>query len=414
MELSLDDSVTLALENNSIIKIAELDKKDAVFVVNGAKANFGPKLVYTQTDTRSLNAPYTTIMPVVYAPFWTISPNFTFSTIYDNRMILNLPLYTGGKLESQLDQAKVNLKITDLEVRKIKQQLKLNTTILYFNALQSRDLLRVCQDVVDDLVNHLQNVRDQYAAGVVAKFDILRSEVEVADAQQDLIKAKKQYDLAIANLNNVMGLPLNNQVKLKENLEYSKDVLSLDACEKYALTSRPEITQSQASIDSAKDEVKVAKSEYLPQINFNGTNDWHDNDFIGLKNSNWSISLSVSVNIFDSGLTKSKVQRSENSVCKAQEKAKQAIDLTALEVHKAYLSIEEAQARIETSKVTVNKAEEDLKIAEDRYSAGVGLNLDVIDAQLALTKAKTNYIQAVYDFNVSKANLEKAMGIDVK
>jgi outer membrane protein TolC len=118
--------------------------------------------------------------------------------------------------------------------------------------------------------------------------------------------------------------------------------------------------------------------------------------------------------LFDTNLTLSKVKQAETEVAQATEKFRQTKDSVSLEVRQAYLSMKEAEKRIETSQVAVAKADEDFKIAQVRYSAGVGTNLDVIDAQLALAQAKTNYIQALYDYNTSKAKLDKAMGVTVK
>ena len=119
------------------------------------------------------------------------------------------------------------------------------------------------------------------------------------------------------------------------------------------------------------------------------------------------------MNLFDGNVTKAKVRQAEASLTKSVEQANQKQDVIQLEVRQAYLNMLEAEKRITTSKVTVDKGQEDFKIAQVRYSAGVGTNLDVIDSQLALTQAKTNYIQAMYDYNTSRAKLDKAMGIAV-
>jgi outer membrane protein TolC len=124
--------------------------------------------------------------------------------------------------------------------------------------------------------------------------------------------------------------------------------------------------------------------------------------------------LAVSLNVFDSGLTRAKINEAQMDVDKAREQARQTKDGIALEVRQAYLNMKEAEKRIDTSGVAVTKAEEDFKIAQIRYSAGVGTNLDVIDAQVALTQAKTNYVQSLYDYNTSRANLNKAMGIGMR
>ena len=119
------------------------------------------------------------------------------------------------------------------------------------------------------------------------------------------------------------------------------------------------------------------------------------------------------MNLFDGNVTKAKVRQAEARLTKSVEQANQKQDVIQLEVRQAYLNMLEAEKRITTSKVTVDKGQEDFKIAQVRYSAGVGTNLDVIDSQLALTQAKTNYIQAMYDYNTSRAKLDKAMGIAV-
>ncbi len=174
------------------------------------------------------------------------------------------------------------------------------------------------------------------------------------------------------------------------------------------------MAQAQANIAIAKDQIKIARSGSLPTLDFNGNNGWEARNFPGAKNSNWLVSLNLGLNVFDSGLTRSQVKQAEYGVTTAQETARQTRDNIALEVRTAFLSMKEAEKRIDTSKVAVDQAEENFRIAEVRYTSGVGTNLDVVDAELALTQAKTNYIQALYDYNTSKAQLDKAMGIMVK
>lgn len=295
-----------------------------------------------------------------------------------------------------------------------RQQLQLSATTAYFNVLQTRNLFEVSKQAVVDFASHLKNVQAQFDAGTVARSDVLQTEVQLANAQDGLIKAQNNYELAIANLNNVIGLPLDTEIKLKEDLKFQQYSLKLDDCIRYALTNRPEMAQAQANVAIARDQVKVARSGSLPSLGFTATNGWEASNFPGAKNSNWAVSMTASMDVFDSGLTKSQVKQAEYGVTTSQEQARQTRDNISLQVRQAYLSMQEAAKRIDTSKVAVGKADEDLKMSEVRYAAGVGTNLDVIDAELALTQAKTNYVQALYDFNTSKAQLEQAMGIPVK
>jgi len=401
VELSLDDSIALSLKNNPTIKIAEAGKLKSLWGIDQAQAGKGFVLNYAHQDQR-FDTPVSSGAP------------FTAQNSFSNQLTLGLPIYTGGKLEGLIDQAKLTYRVSDLNVDATRQQLKLSATTSYFNVLATRNLLEVAKQSVNDFAAHLKNVQAQYDVGTVARSDVLQTQVQLANAQDNLIIADNNYNLAMANLNNVIGLPLSGEIKLKEDLKYQQYPLTLDDSVKYALTSRPEIAQSQANIAIAKDQIKVAQSGSLPTLAFNGNNSWSAPDFPGAQNSNWTVSLNLGLNVFDSGLTRSLVKQAEYGVATAQETARQTRDTIALDVRTAYLSMKEAEKRIDTSKVAVDQAAENFRISELRYTAGVGTNLDVVDAELAQTQAKTNYIQALYDDNTSKALLDKAMGLPVK
>ena len=119
------------------------------------------------------------------------------------------------------------------------------------------------------------------------------------------------------------------------------------------------------------------------------------------------------MNIFDSGVTLSKVHAAEEKLLQAEETYRDTVNSVELEVRSNYLGLREAEKRISTTQVAVAKAEEDFHIAQVRYMAGVGTNLDVIDAQVALTEAKTNFVNALYNYNTSKIALETSMGVPV-
>jgi outer membrane protein len=157
--------------------------------------------------------------------------------------------------------------------------------------------------------------------------------------------------------------------------------------------------------------IKMAKSGKLPSVSLSASNGWNGSVLPGSGDDDWSVGLSASWSIFDAGSTSAKVKQADASLDKAKEQLVQVKNSAALEVRQNYLSMQEAEKRIDTNKVAVGKAEEDLVIAREKYNAGVGTNLDVIDAQLALTQAKTNEIQALFDYNVNVAKIDKAIGL---
>ncbi|MBP2627305.1 MAG: tolC 2 [Firmicutes bacterium] len=404
IELSLEDSIALAFKNNPNISIANSSREKSYWAVEQAKAVKGFSLDFTHSDKRYNSSP----------SYLNSLEQYTYYTKFDNSISLSLPIYSGGKLESQIDQAKLNLKVSDLNIDATKQQIKQCVTTYYFSVLQYHNALQVSQETVDNYLSHLKNVQAQYKAGMTPKSDVLSSEVSLANAQNSLIKAQNNYALAVANLNNAIGLSLDSEIKLNEDLQYEQYSQTLSDCEKYALANRPEMAQYQAKIAIAEYDGKIAKSSYQPTVSFAATEDWYDKEFSSLSHNNWLVSLTASFNIFDSGLVNSKVNQSKASLDTAQEQARQERDTILLEVRQYYLSMYEAEKRIDTSKVAVDQAKESLRIAEVRYAAGVGTNLDVLDALLSQNTAKTNYIQALYDYNTNKAQLDKAMGVAVK
>lgn len=395
-ELSLDDSIALALKNNPAIKMAIADQEKAAW---GSKENQGnklPTLSLAHSDSRSSSG--------MGAGF-----NDNFST----SLRLNWPLYTGGRLEGQIRQADLNEDIASLGVVKAQEQLKLDTTMAYYNVLQGQNLVKVNQQTALNLTEHLKNVQAQYEVGTIAKADVLRSEVELANAQQNLTKTQNTYEVAVASFNNITGMPLDNKNIMKDDLGYVKYGMSLEESIQLAKERRPEITQSQDGIEVAKTGIKIADSGRLPTVALTANQGISGASFPG-ENSNWSIGVSASWNLFDGGITSAKVNAANANADKVKAGDQQLRDGIELEVRQAYLSMKEAEARIETSKVAVSKAEEDLKASKAKYYAGAGTNMDVIDAQVALTQANNNATQALYDYNVNKAKLAKAVGLGVK
>jgi len=396
VELSLDDSIKMALQNNSSIKLAAFDKDSAHIAIDVAKGANGPTLTYTHSSDRSKS-----------------SSTYTTYNSFANQLTLSMDVYTGGKVESEIASAKLDYKVADLSVEESRQQIKLDATTAYFTILQTQNAVQVDQETVNQMTVHLGNVQAQYAVGTVAKTDLLASQVTLADDQQTLTKAQNAYDVAVASFNNVVGLPLSTDLILKDNLSHEPYTMSFADSIKYAMLHRPGITQAEYNIEIAKQAVTTANAGLMPTVGVSATEGLSDDKFAGLDKNNWSVGLTATWTPFDSGVTKASIKKAKSNVAKSVETAKQTKDTIELAVRTEYLTMVEAEKRIGTSQVTVNQAQENLKIAEVRYGAGVGTNTDVIDAQVALTTAKMNYIQALYDYNTGKASLYKAMGTPV-
>ena len=404
-EITVDEAVRLALANNPSGKIAVFEFEAAKGALTSARSYRWFTISAQHKDSWTWNGE-------TYNKKYGYDPNFVVDS-FTNSASLNWTLWSGNKIESQVSQAKLSLDSSQWGIAKARQQLKYDATDAYFKFMAARDNVKLSQESVERLERYLRDVKLQFDVGVVAKVDVLRSEVSLAQARQTLIEAQNTYDLTMANLNNIIGLPLTTELNIKGDMGYARYEKELAACVDAALRQRPEISQYTDAAKIAQEGVTIAKSGYLPTVSAVYNAGWSNDQFPGGNNYNWSVYLLTSWTLFDSGLTAGKVKQAVEGYKKAQEQLKQTVDSVQLDVRSTYLSLKSSEQSIATSSSAVGLAEEDYKIKVIRYQAGVGTNLDVLDAQVALTTAKNNYLQAMYNFNNYRAKLDKAMGVSV-
>jgi outer membrane protein len=326
--------------------------------------------------------------------------------------ILQVPLYTGNKLESMADMAKRGKTAMDLDRTSTKQQLALEVTTSYYNVLQALSLSSVAQQAVDDFNVHLANVQHHYDVGNVALSDVLQTQVRLANARNNLIKAQNAVTMARYKLNKVIGLNLTDDTQLDERVSYEPYTATLEESLTNAFKNRPEVQQAKLKVAMAKDKVKIAHSESLPTVGAAAVGNVSDTVPASSKDdTNWTVGVNVSFNIFDNKLSKSKTKEALADLTIATEQERQLEDAITLEVSNAYLSVKEAGERIKNNQVAVDQSTRDYAMAQERYETGICTNLDVMDAQVAMTQAKTNYVVSIYDYVNSRAQLSKAMGM---
>lgn len=415
LELDLEETIQRALLTNPSVKIAESQRKEAKADYSAAKSARGISISLNHSTGRGGYADNTRYF--TYDNLGDRIPQYdkSIGNSHSNSITASLPIFTGGELQGQIGQAKANYRSMLSAEEQAYNEMKETATTGYFNMLNATNMKALRQESVDRLQAHLDNVIAQYNVGIVARADVLRSEVELANAQQNYITASNEYDVAEATLNNIIGTPLNTTLKLKDSLQYVPYDNDMAYCLAYSEQHRPELKQAEYGVDAAEAALVVARSGHMPKIYANASDNWGGNgsNWPGDDDENWSVGVTASINVFDSGVTWSKIHAAQEALVQAKESQRQIKDAVELEVRTDYLSMREAEKRISTAQVAVASAEEDYHIAVVRYQAGVGTNIDVMDAQEALTQAKTNYYQALYNYNTSKAALNTSMGVGV-
>lgn len=411
VELNLEDAMQRAFNTNPAITIAGYERDSARASYNAARNSRWISISGTHSTQRS---GYDDYHPVKNNITVTLSLSKEIGNAHANSLSASLPIYTGGKLSGTIKKAKAGYLYSEQGLQKAYNDMRTTVTNGYFDMLQADNMQKLGRESVDRLADHLKNVEAQYEVGVVAKVDVLRSQVELANAKQSLIKAENAYQIAEANLNKIVGLPMDTQLKLDNILVYTPYENDMQYCLDYAAMHRPELEQAKQNVEAAKGALRVAISGHMPQVAAAAQQKWSDSNWPGDENGNWAVGVTVNLNIFDSGVTVSKIHGAEADLAKAHETYRDTVDAVNLDVRSNYLNLREAEKRIDTTKLAVSQAEEDYRIAQLRYMNGVGTNTDVLDAQVALTDAKTNYLQAMYDYNTCKTNLETAIGVPMQ
>ena len=336
VDMTLEESVRTALDNNYTIKQQEAEYDSAVWARHQARRSFGPTVNWQSTATK-MGGKY-------YEDMLHLSRN------YGNTLSLTMPIYTGGQLEGAIKAADLAMNANELGLELCKQQVKAATMSAYYQALQAKNQIKVAQDSVNTLTEHLKNVNAQYTVGTVAKSDVLGTQVQMANAEQNLINANNSYDVAIASLNNVMGLPTDTELNLTDSLDYNVYEIPLEECTAYARSNRPDVLMADYQVAIAEAGVQQAKAGYMPKVSAQASKSWAGEDPFGSEetdqryqsSNNWTAGVVLSWDIWDNNVTQSKVNQSKAAVAKAEAAAENTRQSGDLEVRTAYLNLKAA------------------------------------------------------------------------
>lgn len=440
VDLNLPKTVQMALDYNRDIKNSQYALKKAEYAINQAQAGKKPTVDYTFGAQRSRATDVATyagssagssgtsralldIMrrldmdPSAYAGSGSAKSANSISNAFSNGISVNIPLYTGGLVEGQIDVAKLGKTNAQEEILRVEQATKYSAIQGYYGLLAYQELQGVYHEAVDNLQGHLDNVQAQYNVGTKARVDVLSSDVSLANAKTTAITADNNVAVAESNLNNILGLPLETKLNLADHqLPFDTYNISLQEATDYAMKYRPEVLQAAIAVQQAERNIDIANAGNRPTVAITGGNNWADNTFPGIdaNKRSWNIGAGVTYNFYDGGATKAKVNQAKQDLLVARETEQKTREAVQLEVKQAYLNIRSAAQKVEETQTVVDQARENYRIQNIRYQAGVGINLDVLDAQLSLNEAQVNHIQALYDYNVGIAKLEQVMGVDVE
>jgi len=389
-ELSLPECITIALQQQSDVLQGEYALKGSAAKVTQAKSSYYPQITVDASQ------------PVIQEGMPQVSTDGSIS------LGLSQNLYDGGLRELKIHRAQDDLAQNTASLERTRQTVTFNVTKSYYSLLRAQRLADVSNTQVQYIQGQLQMAEARVAAGDAAEVELLPIQAELANAQVDALAAKNSARTATIQLQQAMGLPLQGDFAIQEaTVAEDQAILTLDESLAQAKARRPEVRESKASLDSAGTAVKTAKLDLSPRPVVTGQ---MGQDLTGDNGNTISLSAGIAYSLFSGGNTRAVYDEAIASRDSARVRAAQVDKDIVAEVEQAYLNLTDAQERRNASDVSLQAARRNLDAQEERYRQGLAIPLDLLNAQLQLTTANNNAVQARYDYYTALAQLDYATG----
>ncbi len=392
--LTLEQCINIGLENNPTFQSSQYRVEENKTKIDEAYSNYYPTVNFNSSaDTYSKD---------------------NSSLRYDNYstgVSASYNLFNGFRTKATYNAAKDNYDANTYQHESNRQDLTLSIIYGYYKTLQAERILKSTEEAVKSSKLHLEFAIAKQKAGMVTRSDILKSEVELSNAELDQIKAANTLLNFRGNLHQLLGLPPNNPLKIVDDLSNLDNNLiqSYNSYLNEAIQSRTELKSFQSLSNAQSNYIQIAKSEYFPSVNANANYNFAGEEISGMK-QNWWLGMTLTIPVFNGFSTKARVS-GEKLALKGLEKDFEALkQQISQEVWTAYLAVNESFDRIETTAKGLESARENLSLAEGEYKEGVGSMIQLTDAQTSFVTAEQNYIQSVADYKISFAELERTIG----
>ena len=409
---TLDKAISQALENSYKLKARNERIEQATDIMKQARADFLPKLGTAYSYNRLSEPPisrsstlFGTNIPLVVGT----EDNYRWT------WFLRQPLFTGFALTSSYRLAELGIDQSQLESALEKLDLVLRVKEAYFNILGADKAVEVAETTVESLTQTVKVARSFFEVGMIPINDVLKAEVELASAEQSLVRGRNLAQTTRSNFNTVLVRPVNAPVEVEDILVYKPEEGQYDTLEKKAFDNRPEIKILDVNILQADQQIRLAKSKYYPEVSF--TYQYiSEGDEAAVKGSryvdanHWEALVVANWTFWEWGKTYFAGREKESLKRQLTETKADVEDGIRLQVKQAVLDLDSSAKNIPTTQKGVDAGEENLRVNAERYKAQVSTITDLLDAQTLLARARLDYYRALYDHNLAKARLDRAVG----
>jgi outer membrane protein len=411
MPLSLTDCYRLAEQNQPDLATAEAEVHVAEAHLKERRSPYFPHLSFGATHNQQTYN---------YVPTPGVSPTTANSQFNGERWSNSPYYYTGlnfsqniydfGLTRGSVERGKAELAQAQENRDRVRQETLLNVRNGYFSVLAAQQLVQVRQSTVQDQSKHLDQINAFFQVGRVPKIDVTRQEVQLANAQLDLVQAQSDLTVTQAALATAMGLPVKNTFTLVDILSAAQALDAVDGYLTEARTLRPDLRALRQAINAAEGDIVAARSNFKPRLNFSSFADFQNLKFPLIWNVGFGESLLQP--LLSGGYNRAYLNETEQAKSAAESTLRSAVLQVDREVYTDYANTTVAQQQIELATKADQEARENLAFAEGRYSAGVGNIIELTDAELLAATAGAQVVTARYSYQLAYGRLEVAAGKD--
>jgi outer membrane protein len=416
--LTLFEAIDTAVKNNYSLKLAAERINVARYTVTENAAQGLPQLNITTSYGRQdpINAAAPVAGGVGSSPQFAAFLGTSRVNTFRNQVSLSQVLFAGFRVIDGIRLANINVDLAQEGYRQTRQDVVNNVSSAYYNALKSFQLVQVNKSSLKQAELHVEQAKKLEKAGVGIKLDVVRAANQLVNIQLQLSQALNSLEKSKKSLNLAMGRSIDFPFELNVEAKVPQLEAEEEKSLQDALDKRSELKQLKLRKEMDEITTTIQSRTNWPTISANVAYNLTDTAVISgntVNNQNLNYGLNMNWPVFDGLLTQARVQKAQNAIIQDQINIDQTQQSVILDVKQALLDIQEARERIILAKQGVSLAEESLRISRIRYENGVGISLDVIDSQIALTQAQANLINAEFDLNISRVKLYKAVGIDI-
>ena len=413
-EMTLEQLIQIGLSNQPRLRSAQAALEGADARVGIARSGYFPQINTTMLYARQTSNVAGGVNPAT-GNVQNRSVSDTSVNRHDFTARFSQNVFDSFRREWNIQAARQDQNAAKFDLSTTRQDVVLNVQTAYYDYLLARRLVGVNQEAVQRNLQNLERARGFFEVGTRPKIDVTRAQVDLANAELALVRARNAVAVTFATLNNAIGEPEHSLYRVSEALEIPPQIVkpeewlsTLEESNRIARENRTELRALRARIRSAEANLTLAKRNFLPSLSADANWTYRGQDLPWAPN--WTVGGTLTVPVLNPPLF-SQVNEAAANLASAQASEEITAQNITLEVQQSFVDLVSARERIRTSEVLLTQARENLALAQGRYQVGVGPLIDVTDAELALTQAESENIQSIVDFKLSEARLRKAMGL---